>query len=235
MQRQTKLSWRLALAPLLVAVVVGFAAGCVASADPPASDHSAATTEQAFTPTTPAPNCNDPSTPSTVVQAIPHLGCSGPPGAGCYWAPFPTQFDPCPQCATYENTLRGSVFQANGYEYLVRILSTTQRNKEYLPWGHLFLGVGIKYDGANPPSDAVPPLSPRFPTFNPQQVFSATFHDWQMEVTLATNPATWDQPFGNNPPVDSDWFSCVKVLDQSFQPIDFFVLMDEHDPEGPPW
>jgi hypothetical protein len=226
------------------------AIGCGAGADvPPPKKELSASVQQAFTPPPESqPNCNDPRTPSTVVMAIPHSRCVGS-GASCYWGPAPTPGVTDPTVQNYEWTLWGDVYQSNGYEYLLQIVSTTEppnegpngERKFFPPSSHLFFGVGIEYQAEaglppNPPYYMQPPASPVYPTFSPNVYFGPTPADWSTEVGLATGP-TWAGPSnGMNPPVNSEFWRCVTVLDTSGNRIDFFVLMDEHDPTpGQPW
>jgi hypothetical protein len=226
------------------------AIGCGAGADVPQKRERTASVQQAFTPPSGSqPNCNDSRTPTTVVMAIPHAGCIGGAGADCYWGPAPTPGVADPTEQKYERNLWSYVYQSNGYEYLLQIVSTTEppdegpngERKFFPSTGHLFFGVGIEYEPqsglpANPPYYMQPPVPPVYPTFNPNVYFGPDTSDWNNEVTFATGP-TWAGPSGGaNPPVNSEFWRCVTVLDQAGNQIDYFVLMDEHDPTpGHPW
>jgi hypothetical protein len=222
------------------------ALGCAVGDDIPPQKEAVASTAQAFSPAPGTqPNCNDPSTPHTVVRAIPHRGCTGT-GASCYWGKTPTPGVVDPIAHNYEVNLWTHLTRGNGYEYLLKLVSTTEpaeegqgKGRKYFP-DHYFFGTGIEYEPAdglpvNPPYYMVPPAHPVYPTFDAKIPFGPSAADWDTEVTLATGP-TWAGPSGGmNPPVDSEFWRCVTVLDVAGNKIDFFVLMDEHDPVGPDW
>jgi hypothetical protein len=232
------------------------AAGCTANvADGAPPEGETGSIEEAFSTLEAPPNCNDQSTPHTTVRAIRHSAAYLGPGAGGYWQPAPTHPDPCAQCTNYETKLATFVHQSNRYEYLLQLVSTTEqfeplpvrsqtRLKKFVPPpDRKFFGVGVEYQASallppNPPRYSQPPAAPVFPTFSPRVFFGPTAHDWHTEVRLATGP-TWaglSTPPGENLPVDSEFWKCVTVIDETNKPIDFFVLMDEHDPSGGhPW
>jgi hypothetical protein len=224
-----------------------WAVGCAAGTDVPAKREAIASNEEALTPASGTlPNCNDPSTPHTVVQAFRHRRCSGGTGAACYWGRAPTPEVVDQTAHAYEENVWSEIAHSNGYEYLLRLVSTTEPALElrttqprYFPTRQFF-GVGIEYQPvtglpANPPYYMEPPAAPVYPTFNVNIPFGPTKADWNTEVGLATGP-TWAGPTdGMNPPVNSEFWRCVTVLDEGGTAIDFFVLMDEHDPVGPDW
>ena len=64
---------------------------------------------------------------------------------------------------------------------------------------------------------------------NSNAFFGPTLVDWFAEIALATGP-TYAGPNQDHPPVNSDYYSCVQIIDRCGHPLDAFVLMDRHDP-----
>jgi hypothetical protein len=170
------------------------------------------------------PDCNNPKTDHSKFMALAH---SPGVGAGTYWSH--TGRDPNPWSTTdlpkaYEFELWDNVWQSNGYLYQVKLLSTTVWTNKI---GNVFLGTGIGAQGHGY-LDSPPPNVP-WPTYD-GTFYGPTAHDYNAEVADFTSP-----PSNANYPVEADAWSCVTIVDPYGNPIDFFVLMDTHDPTQPPW
>jgi hypothetical protein len=168
-------------------------------------------------------------------MAIKHSGPYAGPGAGGYWAPTPEPLPPTALPYIYETQLWDNVWQSNGYLYLLKLISTNFKLPGWMPWERLIFGVGIEAQGASPAWYWTPPAHPVFPSIGSPSFFGATQHDYDAELALSSNPAYTAQPNGTNFPVNAITWPCVTIVDQDKNPIDFFPLMDEHDPSGLPW
>lgn len=177
---------------------------------------------EAFQPlATSLPQCDPQSpgyTPGVNVQAIPRSGQAG------YWRSFPNPgvTDPVLQ---YEQQF-WSIFHANGYEYEVQVVIGASGN--WIPVTSRFFLVGITDAAASPPYLMSPPAPPavRRPIFGVPFSPLASDHASEESLDLADSAV---------PPVWSDSYPCVTVLDASGVFLDFFPLAGRHDPSGQPW
>ncbi len=125
----------------------------------------------------------------------------------------------CNAVLNYEADIKANVPMANGYEYLVSMSNDPQS------LGPAYLAVGIN-EWNTPRRD-----SPLWTSPNPGGPAAAT--DWNREYSIAES--------GQNPPVNAIFvpLQCVWVVaidgPRAGTVIDYFPLMDLHDPNGPNW
>jgi hypothetical protein len=117
----------------------------------------------------------------------------------------------------YEQDIWSQVYRSNGYAYLVLVTVVGGGSRPYV-------GVGINSSTANPAWSYTPPPPPGHPMGG-----SPTQADWDAELNLvATAP-------GTDSDVQARYLTCVQVVSTSGQVLDFFPVMDVHDPNHPPW
>jgi hypothetical protein len=241
---------------LLGAAACAVSAGCGRGDDDKAHGEETEATQQAYAP---IPwDCNNPLTPAATFRAIPHSsGYTGPGGRN--WITTPTPPPPPPpspptwvqelmyeiamadyqKTHAYEVALWDNVVQSNGYAYLLQLISTNFKielpdgGTGYMPTDHLIFGVGIEAQDANPSWYPSPPAQPVFPSW--KGFFGVSSQEFAAETALATDPQYTAQPDGTNYPVNAIAWTCVTIVDETGAKIDFFPMMDEHDPSGLPW
>ena len=166
------------------------------------------------------PQCNPnvlPNQPFTYVRAIPRA-------QGGYTHSFPNA-GMTGDVQTYESRL-WSIPRANGYEYLVQVV--VNMNGQWVPTTSQFFIVGIMDLNASPPYLMSPPAPSGIRLPAGTTPFSPTAYDFQAEENL-------DSAYYGKPPVSSDSYGCVAVLNASGTLIDFFPLVAKFDPSGQPW
>jgi hypothetical protein len=196
--------------------------GCAADAVPEKAPERTAATSQSLT----IPSAVQCSGPTTTVYAYPHSTSSYPGYLTRYTDRFPV---PCGSGAgyvttcgsavnQYEDAVWSQVYRSNGYEYKVNYCWSTPNG----PQCGVFLGVGINSDIANPPYSMSPPAAD---TNGPP-----TTPDWDAEYTLASENQAYPVS-ARFPPV-----TCaeVRAVDTG-EVLDFFAVIDLHDPYNPPW
>ena len=243
-------------------IVLALATGCSSAAAPeadldgrppkPAQDQSGDTIAQADTTAAPGPDCNRRDTPHSTFLALKHSDQAADASNG-YWRAFPNSGVDA-KVSTYESNV-WSIYHTNGYEYLLKLLTTTQTDNkvfQYKP-DHAFFAVGVGDQYASPAWIVSPPASPKYPDFSCWDAcqgsaacyarnidagkckpFKPTDIDYQREYSLATDIANRYNPSVPNELMSQQW-TCATILDVVGNRIDFFVLMDEHDPSSNPW
>jgi len=209
---------------------------------------------QADTTGNPGPDCNRRDTPHSTFMAIKHTDQAFDAANG-YWRAFPNSgLDAT--VTSYESKL-WSIYHTNGYEYVLKLVGSTQTGldmkvPQYKP-DHVFFGVGIGDQLASPAWILTPPLKAKLPDFRCWDqcqgnaayyqrlvadgkctAFKPTDVDYQGEYALATDPASRYNPMVPNE-LESQQWTCATIIDVGGNVLDFFVLMDEHDPHGDPW
>jgi hypothetical protein len=213
--------------------------GCAVDATPPdKGPEPVAKTSSALTP--PPPFCGPGGTPTTTVKAFRHTTSYNPsfsPSPYAVSAHYGGQSSagysmPCGtpigdatgymvSCGSdpnvYEEDLWGQAYRSNGYAYWVSVP---------LPFGsRMFVGVGINSSTASPAWSYTPPPPPGHPAGG-----SPTTADWDAELNLVSTAP------GTDGDVQARYLPCVQVVAaDTGQVLDFFPLMDFHDPEFPPW
>ena len=183
--------------------------GCVADAPSESVD---STSQAAATP----PRCDG---PTQYVYAHWHQGPGAPGQNSPYTVGFPAVWGPNgvfteEKVHNYEVAVWNNVLRANSYEYLV-----TWSQK-----GQTFLGVGINEAASS---------QARYdkPTAGNSLVSAPTGADLSNEETLSSNHP--------DAPISAQTLTCVMVVaydgPKAGEDLEFFPLMDLHDPYGPTW
>jgi hypothetical protein len=176
-----------------------------------------------------APDCLSPNTPKYTAYAQHHANNNFPGYLTSYTARFPAT-------SWTDNTIHGyeeqvwSIPRTNGYMYQVAATFGDQNQTSYV-----FL-VGIRDRNASPPYLMQPPTNlscgtdwPFIRCAQAPAPFAATDNDYTTESNLSTQPAFMMRP------VAAKLLTCVTVVDEGGNVIDYFPLADTHDPSVGPW
>jgi hypothetical protein len=258
MQASTMRKSKLGMVVFAAALAAGWM-GCAADAtspdkgpEPVASSSAALTATsssgivvQAGPDGTPVPNCDQ--GPWTTVMALPHSAAytnafepsnytvsanyggqwggysmpCGTPVSGSTGYLVPCGSDP----NVYEQDLYSQVYRSNGYAYFV--YATVEYPVGNVPRGlsRTFIGVGINSSTASPAWSVTPPPAPGHPVGG-----SPTSSDWAAEQNLVSTAP------GASGDVQANYLTCVQVVAADTGVIlDFFPVLDLHDPINPPW
>jgi hypothetical protein len=163
--------------------------------------------------------------PENVVYAHFHTSTSVPGYLTGYTDsfPLPSTVDPYPAVQAYEQEIWDHVYRSNGYAYLVT----------WDPQSPSFVAVGINSSTTTPPYSMTPPAGNVWPG-------SPTTADWDEEYGLA-GTHTGGPVSAHYPPL-----TCVQVLAfgdgnplegarQRGTLLEFFPVVELHDPNGPDW
>jgi hypothetical protein len=208
---------------LFAAVGVVGAIGCGASDPEREKPAPVAQVSEALT----APDCLSPNTPKWTAHAHHHGNNAFPGYLTSYTARFPATSWTDPSVHNYEESV-WSIPRTNGYMYQVDATfgDQNQANQVFL--------VGIRDRNASPPYLMQAPTTfacgadwPYIRCAQNPAPFAATDSDYTSESSLSASYPAY--------PIAAKMLTCVSVVDENGNLIDYFPVADTHDPTIGPW